>query len=160
MPEIFPAVGQIAPDFTLPDQNGNDIQLSGFRGTHPVIIYFYPRADTPGCTLEACNFRDSYAPLKETGAVILGISPDTVGKQMKFAVKYDLPFPLLADSEHKIADLFGVWKEKRFMGKNYMGVERTTFLIDREGVVRRIFEKVSVPGHVQEVLSAIHEISR
>ncbi|MEW4566236.1 thioredoxin-dependent thiol peroxidase [Tautonia sp. JC769] len=146
--------GQPAPDFSLPDQHGNPVSLSGLRGK-PVLLYFYPRDATPGCTTEACDFRDARADYEAAGAVVLGVSPDTVESHRKFAEKHGLPFTLLADPEKEAIQAFGVWKEKTMYGKTSMGVERTTFLIDRDGVVRRVFPKVKVAGHVAAVLQAL-----
>jgi peroxiredoxin Q/BCP len=146
--------GKAAPDFTLADQQGRKVTLSKLKGS-PVVLYFYPKDDTPGCTTEACNFRDSFADYKKAGAVILGISPDDSESHAKFAKKFDLPFPLLADHEKKVSEAYGVWKEKSMYGKKYMGVERTTFLIDAQGVVHKAYPKVKVPGHSDAVLEAL-----
>jgi peroxiredoxin Q/BCP len=149
--------GQPAPDFSLPDQHGNPVTLSGLRGK-PVLLYFYPRDATPGCTTEACDFRDARADYEAAGAVVLGVSPDTVESHRKFAEKYELPFTLLADPEKEAIQSFGVWKEKNMYGKKSMGVERTTFLIDKDGIVRRIFPRVKVAGHVDAVLQALKSL--
>jgi peroxiredoxin Q/BCP len=149
--------GQPAPDFSLPDQHGNPVTLSGLRGK-PVLLYFYPRDATPGCTTEACDFRDARADYEAAGAVVLGVSPDTVESHRKFAEKYGLPFTLLADPEKEAIQSFGVWKEKNMYGKKSMGVERTTFLIDKDGIVRRIFPRVKVAGHVDAVLQALKSL--
>jgi peroxiredoxin Q/BCP len=146
--------GQIAPDFTLADQHGKKVTLSKLKGS-PVVIYFYPKDDTPGCTKEACDFRDSFASYKQAGATILGISPDSAESHAKFSKKFDLPFTLLADDDKKVCEAYGVWKEKSMYGKKYMGVERTTFVIDAKGIVRRVFPKVKVDGHSSTVLDAI-----
>jgi thioredoxin-dependent peroxiredoxin len=146
--------GQIAPDFTLADQHGKKVTLSKLKGS-PVVIYFYPKDDTPGCTKEACDFRDSFASYKQVGATILGISPDDETSHARFAKKFDLPFTLLADDDKKVCEAYGVWKEKSMYGKKYMGVERTTFVIDAKGIVRRVFPKVKVDGHSSTVLDAI-----
>ncbi len=146
--------GQPAPAFTLADQNGKKVTLAKLKGS-PVVVYFYPKDDTPGCTKEACAFRDAFADYKKAGAVILGISPDDLESHAKFAKKFNLPFTLLADPEHKVCEAYGVWKEKNMYGKKYMGVERTTFVIDRQGVVRKVFPKVKVDGHSTAVLAAI-----
>jgi peroxiredoxin Q/BCP len=146
--------GQPAPDFTLPDQEGKPITLSSLKGG-PVVLYFYPKDDTPGCTTEACGFRDAEADYQALGAHVLGVSPDDVKSHVKFATKHALKFPLLADTETKVCELFGVWKEKSMYGKTYMGVERTTVVIDADGVIRKIFPKVKVPGHVDAVLEAL-----
>jgi thioredoxin-dependent peroxiredoxin len=146
--------GKPAPDFTLADQQGKKVTLSKLKGS-PVVLYFYPKDDTPGCTKEACDFRDSFADYKKAGAVILGVSPDDSDSHAKFTKKFDLPFPLLADDEKKVCEAYGVWKEKSMYGKKYMGVERTTFVIDKTGIVSQIFPKVKVDGHSAAVLDAI-----
>ena len=146
--------GKPAPDFTLLTAEGKSLKLSDLHGRN-VVLYFYPRADTPGCTIESCEFRDAFPKFEGQDAVILGISPDTVGDQAKFKQKFDLPFTLLADANHAVAELYGVWKEKKNYGKTYMGVERTTFLIGRDGTVARVFEKVKPQGHAAEVTAAI-----
>jgi peroxiredoxin Q/BCP len=146
--------GQSAPDFTLADQDGKKVTLSKLKGS-PVVVYFYPKDDTPGCTKEACDFRDGFANYKQAGATILGISPDSAASHAKFAQKFELPFTLLADDDKKVCEAYGVWKEKSMYGKKYMGVERTTFVIDAKGIVRRIFPKVKVDGHSSAVLDAI-----
>lgn len=144
-------VGQEVPDFTLPASNGEDVSLHTFRGKK-VVIYFYPKDMTPGCTTEACDFRDASALFDEADTVILGISPDSVERHHKFIAKYDLPFLLLADEEHEVAEKYGVWKQKKMFGKTYMGVERSTFLIDEEGKLIKEWRKVKVQGHTEEVL--------
>jgi peroxiredoxin Q/BCP len=140
-----------APDFTLPDQNGDPVALKSFRGK-TVVLFFYPRADTPGCTIEACGFRDAYKKLEKTGAVILGISGDTAKAQKKFEEKYDLPYTLLADSDRKICDAFGVVKEKNMYGKKVKGIARTTFIIGPDGKIAHIFNNVKADGHAEQVL--------
>ena len=147
-------VSQPAPDFTLLTDHGTPLTLSEHVGKN-VVLYFYPRADTPGCTIESCEFRDAFPRFEGRDALILGISPDTVEDQAKFKTKFDLPFTLLADADHAVAELYGVWKEKKNYGKTYMGVERTTFLIGRDGRIARIFEKVKPQGHAAEVEAAI-----
>ena len=149
--------GQMAPDFSLMDQVGETVQLSALRGKH-VVLYFYPKDDTPGCTKEACGFRDLHAGFEAAGAVILGVSPDSVKSHDKFRTKYDLPFRLLSDAEKEVVQLYGVWKEKSMYGRKYMGVERTTFVIDREGKVRKIFPKVKVTQHPEAVLATVREL--
>lgn len=146
--------GQPAPDFALMSTDGNTVRLSDLRGKK-VVLYFYPKDDTPGCTKEACSFRDNLGTLQGMGVVVLGVSPDSVASHQKFAQKYGLTFPLLADEGAQVATLYGVWKEKKQYGRTYMGIERTTFLIDENGIVRRVFPKVKVDGHVEEVIEAI-----
>jgi peroxiredoxin Q/BCP len=143
-----------APDFELLDDTNAPRKLSDFRGRN-VILYFYPKDDTPGCTKEACNFRDDYSAYEKAGVVVLGISPDSVQSHVKFKNKFQLPFPLLADEEHKVCDLYQVWGPKKFMGKEYEGVVRTTFLIDTQGNIARVFENVRPSEHSAEVLSAL-----
>jgi peroxiredoxin Q/BCP len=146
--------GQPAPEFEARDGNGATVRLSDLRG-RPIVLYFYPKDDTPGCTKEACGFRDEYAALREAGTVLLGVSPDDEASHRKFADKFQLPFQLLADPGAAVATAYGVWKEKNMYGRTYMGVERTTFLIDADGKIRRIFPKVKVDGHVAEVLAGL-----
>lgn len=146
--------GQPAPDFTLPDQEGKEVSLSSLRGK-PVVLYFYPKDDTPGCTKEACAFRDAREEYEEAGALVIGVSPDTPESHQKFIKKYDLTFPLLADMDKEVCQAFGVWKEKNMYGKKSLGVERTTFIIDREGVIRKIFPRVRVDGHSSAVLEVL-----
>jgi thioredoxin-dependent peroxiredoxin len=146
-----------APDFTLPDQNGEEISLKDFRGKY-VVLYFYPRADTPGCTIEACEFRDSYRKMQNTGAVLLGISPDTPGAQKKFEEKYELPFTLLGDADKKVCKAYDVFKEKNMYGKKVMGVVRTTFIIGPDGKIKHIFHKVKPEGHSAEVLAYLKSV--
>jgi peroxiredoxin Q/BCP len=146
--------GQAAPDFTLPAADGGEVALAGLLG-QKVVLYFYPKDDTPGCTREACAFRDNLARLQGLGVTVLGVSPDGVASHARFARKYDLPFPLLADAGANLARAYGVWVEKSNYGKTYMGIERSTFLIDEAGVVRRIFRKVKVDGHAEAVIAAV-----
>ncbi len=146
--------GQPAPDFTLLDQNEKSVTLSQLKGK-PVVVYFYPKDDTPGCTKEACGFRDLFAEYRKAGATILGISPDDTASHAKFAKKFELPFSLLADVGAKVCGAYGVWKEKNMYGKKSMGVERTTVVIDAKGLVKKVFAKVKVDGHVDRVLEAI-----
>jgi peroxiredoxin Q/BCP len=141
-----------APEFTLPDENGKEVSLKGLRGK-VVVLYFYPRADTPGCTIEACEFRDAYKQMQKTGAVLLGISPDTSKAQKKFQDKFTLPFSLLADADKKVAIAFGVLQEKNMYGKKVMGIVRTTFIIGSDGKIQHIFPKVKAQGHAAEVLA-------
>jgi peroxiredoxin Q/BCP len=148
--------GISAPDFELPDDTNTPRKLSDFRGTQ-VLLYFYPKDDTPGCTREACNFRDDYSVYEKAGVVILGVSPDDVRSHGKFKKKFQLPFPLLADEEHKVCELYQVWGPKKFMGREYQGVLRTTFLIDENGKIVKVFENVRPTEHSTEVLSAVSE---
>ena len=150
--------GQEAPDFTLRDQEGNPVTLSDLRG-QPVVLYFYPKADTPGCTTQACGVRDHRADYERSGAKVLGASPDTVTAQRKFADKYGLDFTLLADENNEIAELYGVWGEKKMYGKTYMGVERSTFVIDPDGKVAKVLPKVSPKTHDEVVLEALGELA-
>ena len=143
-----------APDFELSDETGTMRKLSDFRG-QPVVLYFYPKDDTPGCTTEACNFRDDYSAYVKAGVTILGVSPDSVKSHVKFKQKYDLPFPLLADEGHKVCETYGVWALKKNMGREYMGVLRTTFLINAEGKILRVFEKVKPAEHSAELLAEL-----
>ena len=153
----MPAEGDTAPDFTLPDQDGNEVTLSGLRG-ETVVLYFYPRADTPGCTIQACGVRDRGAEYREAGARVLGVSPDTVEDVKKFAGKFDLDFTLLADADHAVAEAYGAWGERSMYGKKYMGVQRSTFLIDPEGKIAKVFPKVSPKTHDDVVLAALAEL--
>ncbi len=146
--------GEIAPDFTAESDAGEPVALSSLRG-QPVVLYFYPKDDTPGCTAQACGIRDAYGEFERAGAVVLGVSPDSVGKHVKFKDKYDLPFTLLADPEHELAERYGVWGEKKYMGRSYMGVSRTTFVIDPDGVVAKVFENVKPLTHADDVLAAL-----
>ena len=148
--------GDIAPDFTVKDQTGADVKLSDLRG-EKVVLYFYPKDDTPGCTKEACSFRDNYSTLTDKGIKILGISTDDEKSHQKFISKYELPFTLLADTDHAVADLYGSYGEKQFMGKTYNGVLRRTFLIDESGKIKKIFDKVNVAEHAGEVLQEFGE---
>lgn len=151
-------VGDVAPEFTVQDQSGATFSLRDLRGK-TVVLYFYPKADTPGCTVESCAFRDTKAQFEAADAVILGVSPDTVKDQQKFATKFGLPFRLLADADHAIAELYGVWGEKTMYGKKYMGVNRETFVIDPAGKLSHIFRKVKPDGHAEEVLNALKQTS-
>lgn len=148
------SAGIPAPDFELLDDTGTPRKLSEYRGKK-VVLYFYPKDDTSGCTKEACNFRDDYSAYERAGVVILGVSPDDVASHVKFKKKYQLPFPLLADNGHKVCDLYDTWGPKKFMGREYDGVLRTTFLIDEDGKIVRVFEKVRPPEHSAELLSAL-----
>jgi len=146
--------GEKAPDFKTKDQNGNTVSLKDFRGKK-VVLYFYPEDDTPTCTIEACNLRDNYSELKKAGMVVLGVSPDDKSKHKKFEEKYNLPFILLEDPEKKIIDKYGVWGEKNLYGRKYMGLHRTTFLIDENGIIFKIFKKPKSKIHSEEILKAI-----
>ena len=148
------AEGQEAPDFELTSDAGETVKLSALRGK-PVVLYFYPKDDTPGCTTQACGIRDAYGEFERAGAVVLGVSPDNERSHVKFRQKYELPFTLLADTEHAVADRYGVWGEKKFMGKKYMGVSRSTFVIDESGRVTKVFEKVTPATHADDVLAAL-----
>ncbi len=152
------AEGDAAPDFTLPDQNGEEVALSELRG-ETVVLYFYPRADTPGCTTQACGVRDRGADYGKAGARVIGVSPDEVGALEKFAGKYDLDFTLLADADHAVADAYGAWVEKSMYGKKYMGVQRATFIVDPEGKIAKVFPKVSPKQHDDLVLKALGALS-
>ena len=149
--------GQPAPDFTLTDQHGQPVTLAQFRGA-PVVLYFYPKDDTPGCTREACAFRDARAAYEAAGAKVIGVSPDSPASHEKFAAKHDLPFTLVADPEKSACQGYGVWKEKTLYGKKSMGVERTTFIIDGAGIVRKVFPRVKVDGHSDQVLDALKSL--
>ncbi|MBN2389067.1 MAG: thioredoxin-dependent thiol peroxidase [Anaerolineales bacterium] len=149
--------GVSAPAFTLPDESGTDRRLADFRG-RPVILYFYPKDDTPGCTTEACNFRDDYSAYVNADVIILGISPDSVKSHAQFKEKHGLPFLLLSDADHKVADAYGVWGPKKFMGREYEGVLRTTFLIDAQGRIARVFENVKPAEHSTQVLAALQTL--
>ncbi len=150
------SANQPAPEFTLPDQTGRLRSLSEFRG-HPVVLYFYPKDDTPGCTTQACNFRNDYPAYEQAGVVILGISPDSAQSHTKFAKKFNLPFTLLADEDHKVAEAYGAWGLKKLLGREYMGIFRTTFLIGPDGKILKVFENVKPEGHSAEVLAALKE---
>lgn len=155
---MLPKIGDIAPSFTLPDQNGVEHSLSQYEGQW-VVLYFYPKDDTPGCTKEACNFRDSFAELKKAGITILGVSVDPVKKHAKFVEKYTLPFTLLSDESKEVVEKYGVWGLKKFMGREYMGTNRTTFLIDPKGMIAKVYENVKPDNHAQEILSDVLEES-
>jgi peroxiredoxin Q/BCP len=150
--------GDRAPAFSLKADDGSTVTLKSLAGKN-VVLFFYPRDDTPGCTKEACGFRDALPRFEGIDAVVLGVSPDSLESHRKFKQKYDLPFPLLVDEGHRLADEFGVWKQKSMYGLKFMGIERTTVIIDRKGRIARIFPKVKVPGHVEEVEKAVRELS-
>jgi peroxiredoxin Q/BCP len=149
--------GQTAPDFTLTADDGSKVRLSDLKG-RPVVLYFYPRDDTPGCTREACTFRDRKAELKKHGAVVLGVSADSVQSHGKFRDKLGLNFPLLADEDHQVAERYGAWREKNMYGKKSMGIQRSTFLIDPAGKVAKVWKQVKVDGHDEQVLAALAEL--
>jgi thioredoxin-dependent peroxiredoxin len=151
--------GEKAPAFTLVADDGQKVRLADLAGS-PVVLYFYPKDDTPGCTKEACAFRDLKADLKKLGAKIFGVSPDDVASHVKFRDKYDLNFPLLADPDHAIAEKYGAWREKNMYGNKSMGVQRSTYLIDAEGKVAKVWKRVQVDGHDQQVLTALQELSK
>jgi peroxiredoxin Q/BCP len=146
--------GKLAPDFELTSDSGETVRLSDLKG-RPVVVYFYPRDDTPGCTAQACGIRDNHDAFAERGAVVLGISPDDESSHVKFKQKYGLPFTLLADPDHRVADEYGVWGERSMYGKTYMGIERSTFVIDPEGNVARIMRRVKPDTHAEQVLQAL-----
>jgi peroxiredoxin Q/BCP len=150
--------GDAAPDFTLSDQHGDPVTLSGFRGKS-VVLYFYPKADTPGCATQACGVRDRRADYERAGAVVLGVSPDPLTPIANFDEKYGLGFPLLSDKDHEVAEVYGVWVEKSMYGRKYWGAQRSTFIIDDNGVVRHVIEKVKPQTHADEVLAALAELS-
>jgi peroxiredoxin Q/BCP len=154
---------QPAPDFTLPAVGSDDVVKNGqvqlsTLSNHVVVLYFYPKDDTPGCTAEACSFRDANREMQKRGVVVLGVSADSVESHQKFADKYGLPYPLLADTDTTVSQLYGVWKEKNYAGKTYMGINRETFLIDKDGIVRKVWPKVKAVEHAQEVLEAIESL--
>lgn len=153
--------GDVAPDFTLPQADGTAVSLRDYRGK-PVVLYWYPRDDTPGCTAEACSYRDNLAVLQSKGAVVLGASADSIKSHQKFAKKYALGFPLLADIGHAVAEQYGVWVEKRMYGRAYMGIARSTFLIAPDGTVARVWHNVNPkavnPSHVEQVMAALEEL--
>ena len=150
--------GDKVPHFSLPADDGTTVTEASLRGKN-TILYFYPKDDTPGCTTEACDFRDAFPRFGKGDADVIGVSPDSVESHRKFKKKFNLPFRLLADEEHTLAEEFGVWKEKTLYGRKYMGIERTTVVIDRDGRVARIFPKVRVPGHVEAVENALKELA-
>ncbi len=160
MPDTkMPSVGQRAPVFTLPAFPEGKIRLGQFKGEKNVVLYFYPRDNTPGCTQEACDFRDNLAGFGRKDTVVLGISTDSVASHQKFADKFELPFPLLADEDHAVAEKYGVWVEKKNYGKTYMGMQRATFLVDKQGKIAAVWPKVKVAGHVDEVKAALTDLA-
>ena len=150
----MPAEGDPAPDFTLNSDSGEQVRLSDLRGK-PVVLYFYPKDDTPGCTKQACGIRDAWGEFERAGAVVLGVSPDNERSHVKFKEKYELPFALLADTEHATAEDYGVWVEKSYAGKKYMGVERSTFVIDADGKIAKELRRVKPDTHADDVLAAL-----
>jgi len=147
-------IGDKAPDFNLKDQNGNDVSLDSLKGKR-VILYFYPKDDTPGCTVEACNFRDDFSLYADRNTVILGVSPDGEQSHQKFIKKFDLPFSLLCDEDHSVAEKYGAWGEKNMYGRKYMGIIRTTVQIDKDGIIEQVYEKVKAKIHSKEILDTI-----
>ena len=147
-------VGDKAPDFEVNDDQGNSVKLSDYKGKK-LVLFFYPKANTPGCTLEACNLRDNYSKLKEQGYEILGVSADTQQKQSNFKKKFDFPYPLLADTDKVVINAFGVWGPKKFMGREYDGIHRVTFLIDEKGTVERVIDKVKTKHHADQILEGL-----
>lgn len=152
-------IGEKAPEFQLTNQNGERVSLNDFSGKH-VVLYFYPKDMTPGCTTEACDFRDHYEQFQELNAVIIGVSPDPIERHVKFIEKHGLPFILLADENHEAAELYDVWKLKKNFGKEYMGIERSTFLIDKEGILVKEWRKVKVKDHVAEALEFVRSLEK
>jgi peroxiredoxin Q/BCP len=146
--------GKPAPDFELKSDSGESVKLSDLRGKQ-VVLYFYPKDDTPGCTAQACGIRDAYAEFEQAGAVVLGVSPDDERSHVKFKEKFDLPFTLLADDEHKVAEEYGVWGEKSYMGRTYMGVDRSTFVIGEDGNVKKVMHKVKPDTHADDVIAVL-----
>lgn len=153
----YPPIGKKAPDFSLPDTNGAQVKLSKLKG-QPVVVYFYPKDDTSGCTVEACQFTDHYKQFQKKGVLVFGISKDDVESHKKFIKKHNIGIPLLSDESGKVLEKYGVWQEKSNYGKTYMGIARTTFIIDAQGNIAQIFEKVTPDGHAKEVLDAVDEI--
>jgi len=152
---VLPVIGRPAPDFSLPSTTGENISLKQFKGKRTVVLYFYPKDETPGCTREACDFRDHTEELERASVVILGVSTDSLDLHRHFQEKHKLPFPLLADEDAAVSKLYGVYKQKNLYGKKYMGIERTTFVIDKTGRIAQIWPKVKVDGHVQDVLEFV-----
>jgi peroxiredoxin Q/BCP len=151
----LPDVGAPAPDFKLASTEDTDVSLADFKGKQAVVLYFYPKDDTPGCTKEACSFRDLRQLFKQHGAEILGVSADNVKSHKRFKEKFHLTFPLLADPDHAVAERYGVWQLKKFMGREHMGIVRTTFVVDKNGSIKAVFPNVKVEGHADEVLEAL-----
>jgi thioredoxin-dependent peroxiredoxin len=154
---LLPVIGKPAPDFSLPSSTGENVSLKQFKGKKTVILYFYPKDETPGCTKQACEFRDHAAEFEKHNAVVLGVSSDPMETHHKFRDKHHLPFPLLSDEDAAVAKLFGVYKQKNLYGKKYMGIERTTFVIDRTGRIAQIYPKVKLEGHMQDLIEFVRE---
>jgi peroxiredoxin Q/BCP len=154
---LLPVIGKMAPDFSLPASTGETVSLKQFKGKKTVVLYFYPKDDTPGCTREACDFRDHAADFEQHNVVVLGVSTDPVESHQKFRDKHELPFPLLSDTDATVSKLYGVYKQKNLYGKKLMGIERTTFVIDRTGRVAQIWPRVKVEGHIGDVLDFVRE---
>lgn len=154
---LLPVIGKPAPDFSLPSTTGENVSLKQFKGKKTVVLYFYPKDETPGCTREACDFRDHAAEFERHNAVILGISTDPMESHHKFREKHHLPFTLLSDEDATVSKLFGVYKQKNLYGKKYMGIERTTFVIDKTGRIAQIYPKVKVEGHIQDLIEFVRE---
>lgn len=150
-------LGDLAPEFTLPADDGSTVSLAGLRGK-TVVLYFYPKDDTPGCTTESCEIRDAWADVKAMGAVVLGVSPDPVTSHVKFRRKYSLPFQLLADTDHRVAEAYGAWGEKSMYGRKYFGILRSTFVIDAVGTIRQVFRKVQPKGHAAQILATLGSV--
>lgn len=154
---LLPVIGKTAPDFTLPSTTGEPISLRQFKGKKTVVLYFYPKDETPGCTREACDFRDHHADFERQGVVVLGVSTDGLDSHRQFTSKHHLPFTLLADEDAAVSKMYGVYKQKNLYGKKYMGIERTTFVIDRTGRIAQIYPKVKVDGHIESLLEFVGE---
>ncbi len=154
---LLPTVGKPAPDFTLPSTSGEPVTLKSFKGKKTVVLYFYPKDETPGCTREACDFRDAFSELEQHGVVVLGVSTDPLDAHLKFKEKHRLPFTLLSDDDASVSKLYGVYKQKNVYGKKSMGIERTTFVIDKTGRIATVYPKVKVEGHVGDILSFVGE---
>ena len=156
-PAEYPAIGRVAPAFSMPGSNGTTVRLSDFRGGKTVVLYFYPRDNTSGCTKQACEFRDASDVYRKAGIEVLGVSPDSLASHDKFIAKFDLPFTLLADVDHVVAEKYGVWQDKTMAGRKYKGIVRTTFVIDRAGKLAHVFKRVRPAGHAEAVLNWIRE---
>jgi peroxiredoxin Q/BCP len=154
---VLPAIGKPAPDFTLPSHTGEPLSLKQYKGKKTVILYFYPKDETPGCTREACDIRDHYEELQKNNTVVLGVSTDGLESHQRFAGKQKLPFPLLADEDAAVSKLYGVYKQRNLYGKKFFGIERTTFVIDKTGRIAQIYPKVKVDGHIQDLIEFVRE---